>query len=148
MAKNEVKKTTVLGAETHFNGVLNFTDELLIIGKFEGEIKSTGNVEIDKESVCTVNSITASSIVVCGKVTGDLYATEQVAMNAGSKIIGDVTTSRLKIDDNVDFHGQVKMLDKVVENDIFAFSSAEMRENLLSKKSDEQNEEDVKNDNV
>ena len=37
------------------------------------------------------------------------------------------------------------MLDKVVENDIFAFSSAEMRENLLSKKSDEQNEEDVKN---
>ena len=28
-------------------------------------------------------------------------------------------TQNLLIDDNVDFHGQVKMLDKVVENDIF-----------------------------
>ena len=88
MAKKEGKKTTVLGAETHFNGVLNFTDELLIIGKFDGEINSTGNVEIDKDSVCNVNSITASSIVVCGKVTGNLYATEQVEMNSGSKING------------------------------------------------------------
>ena len=126
---------------------MNFTDELLIIGKFDGEINSTGNVEIDKDSVCNVNSITASSIVVCGKVTGNLYATEQVEMNAGSKINGDVTTSRLRIDDNVDFHGQVKMLDKVVENDIFAFSSSEMRENLLAKNTEEKIDDVVKSDN-
>ena len=52
---SEVKKTlTVFGPETEFDGVLEFSDDLIITGKFNGKIKATGNLEVSKEAVCTV----------------------------------------------------------------------------------------------
>ena len=46
---------TILGSETSFDGVLEFTDNLKINGKFNGTINSNGNLDIDKAAVCTVD---------------------------------------------------------------------------------------------
>ena len=61
---------TILGSETSFDGVLEFTDNLKINGKFNGTINSNGNLDIDKAAVCTVDKMSASSIVISGSVTG------------------------------------------------------------------------------
>lgn len=127
------KNTTVFGQETEFDGTLEFTDNLVITGKFTGTIKATGDLEIEKTGVCKVDSIDANSIVISGKVTGNVQAPERVEMCAGSKVTGDVTTSRIRIADNVEFEGQVTMLDAVPDVDLFSVASAEYKKAMVLK---------------
>ena len=110
--ENGKRNFTVLGSETEFEGVLEFTDDLKICGRFNGTISAEGNLEIDKAAVCSVDTMSANSIIISGTVTGNIEAKERVEMCSGSKVKGNVTTARLRIADNVDFEGQVTMLDK------------------------------------
>ena len=65
MAEDKQKKNlTVFGQETEFDGVLEFTDNLVITGKFKGEIRASGDLEIEKGAVCEVEKMTANSIVI------------------------------------------------------------------------------------
>lgn len=122
---------TRFGKETEFYGTLSFTDNLEIAGKFEGTIKSTGTLEIAKSAICSADIITAESIYIDGIVSSDMRAEDTVEMRSGSKITGDVTTSKIRIDDNVDFDGEVSMLEDIPNVDIFKFSASELREVLL-----------------
>lgn len=124
---------TILGAETEFNGVLEFSDNLVITGKFAGTIKSTGSLVIEKKGICAVDTAAAESITIVGQVEGNLSATDKLEMFSGSRIIGDIETSRLRIADNVNFHGNVKMLDEIPDIDIFSVSSTEYKR-MVSRK--------------
>ena len=118
---------TVLGQKTEFIGDLEFTDNLVITGKFEGRIESSGNLKIDKMAHCQVTKIAADSILVAGDVAGDLYAASKIEIASGSRVMGDIATLRLRIDDNVDFHGQVTMLEAAPDVDIFSLTAAEYK---------------------
>ncbi|MBE6344193.1 MAG: polymer-forming cytoskeletal protein [Spirochaetaceae bacterium] len=129
---------TVLGQETEFSGELEFTDNLVITGKFEGKINATGNLKIGKTGICKVSKMTADSILVAGSVTGDIEAKSKVEMCSGSKITGDVASVRLRIDDDVDFHGQVTMLDALPDVDLFSLSASEYKQACLAKEQQNQ----------
>jgi cytoskeletal protein CcmA (bactofilin family) len=133
---------TVFGEETSFSGVLEYTDNLVITGNFEGTIKSTGNLEIAKTAVCNVDSMSANEILIAGSVKGNIYADSKLEMSSGGKIEGDITTKKLRIADNVDFKGKVSMLDKPANVDIFSVTAAEYKEAVLGK-----TESDEKSDN-
>jgi cytoskeletal protein CcmA (bactofilin family) len=121
------KNLTILGAETVFNGNLSFTDDLIITGKFSGTIDAQGSLEIDKDAMLDVDSITADSIIVSGNVTGNLIAKSNVQLKSGSVITGDIKTSRLRIEDNVQFSGKVTMLEKANAVDLFSINPAEYK---------------------
>ncbi|MBQ1628457.1 MAG: polymer-forming cytoskeletal protein [Treponema sp.] len=127
----ERKTLTVFGPETEFDGVLEFSDDLIITGKFNGRIKATGNLEISKDSICTVEKISARSIVISGSVTGNIEASERVEICNGGSVIGDIVTARLRIENNVNFEGQITMLDKIPEEDLFASASAEYKQAMV-----------------
>jgi cytoskeletal protein CcmA (bactofilin family) len=132
LVTSEGKHITRFGPETEFTGELKFTDNLVIEGKFSGTISATGNLEIDAKSVCSVDTITADTIVVSGQVIGNITAPSRVEMKKGSKITGNVTTKRLRIEDGVNFSGQVTMLEVEEKTpDIFSISSAEYKQLLL-----------------
>lgn len=128
---DERRTLTVFGSETEFDGVLEFSDDLIITGKFNGRIKSTGNLEIAKDSICTVEKMTAKSIVISGSVTGDIEATDRVEICSGGSVVGDIITARLRIENNVNFEGQITMLDKIPDENIFTSSSAEFKQSLV-----------------
>ncbi len=127
------KNITILGSDTEFDGVLEFTDNLKISGKFRGTIHSNGNLEIDKAALCVVDKISASSVVISGSVQGNVYAQERIEMCNGSKVSGNIETARLRIADNVEFDGQVSMLETEPEVDLFSVASAEYKQNLVLK---------------
>lgn len=137
MAK-EIITTTVFGQETEFDGVLNFTDNLVITGRFNGTIDATGTLEIDRTAVCTVDKMSAKSIVIYGNVTGDIEGTERVELCKGSKVKGDIRTANLRIADNVEFEGQVSMVDDIPDIDIFSVASSEFKNSIIMKNSDAQ----------
>lgn len=134
MAESKVKKNlTVFGQETEFDGVLEFTDSLVITGKFNGEIKATGDLEIEKTADCSVSTMAANSITVSGKVTGYIDAPERVELCSGSVVHGDVRTGRIRIADDVDFEGQISMIDSVPDVNIFNVASDEYKQAMVLK---------------
>lgn len=122
---------TVFGPETEFDGVLEFSDDLIITGKFNGRIKATGNLEIAKGAVCTVEKMSAKSIVISGAVTGEVEASERVEICSGGSVTGDISTARLRIENNVNFEGQVTMLDTIPEENLFSSASAEYKQAMV-----------------
>ena len=137
MAEDKQKKNlTVFGQETEFDGILEFSDNLVITGKFKGEIRATGDLEIEKGAVCEVEKMSANSIVISGSVTGDVDAPERVEMCSGSVVRGDVKTARIRIAEDVDFEGQVSMLEKETDVNLFAVASDEYKNALVQKSDD------------
>ena len=132
--KNEVEKKniTVFGEETEFDGVLEFSDRLVITGKFSGKINAPeGDLEVAKNAVCKVDKIDANSIIVSGEVTGDMNAAERVEICSGSKVTGNITTARIRIANNVEFSGDVNMLDKEPDVDLFSVASSEYKQAMI-----------------
>ena len=132
--KNEIEKKniTVFGEETEFNGVLEFSDRLVITGKFSGKINApAGDLEIAKNAVCKVDKIDANSIIVSGEVSGDMNAAERIEICSGSKVESNITTARIRIANNVEFSGDVNMLDKEPEVDLFSVASSEFKQAMI-----------------
>ena len=120
--KNNTKPTlTVFGPETEFDGVLEFSGSLII----------TGDLEIAKNAVCTVEKISAKSVVISASVRGNIEASERVEICSGGSVIGDIVTSRIRIENNVNFEGQVTMLDKLPEEDLFSCASDEFKQSMV-----------------
>ena len=134
--EKQKKNLTVLGQETEFEGILEFTDNLVITGKFQGEIKASGDLEIEKGSVCNVRKMTANSIVISGTVTGDIDAPERLEICSGSVVHGDVKTSRISIAEDVDFEGEISMLERESDYNLFKLASKEYKESLVLKSDD------------
>ncbi len=131
---------TVLGAETEFDGVLEFTDNLVIAGKFNGTIKSSGSLVIEKAGSCTVDTAAAESVTIAGEVEGNVSAIDKLEMLSGSRVVGDVEATRLRIEDNVNFSGAVKMKDEIPDMDIFLVSPNEYRA-LVAQRSTQEDED-------
>lgn len=130
--QQKAKNVTVLGSETQFSGIMQFKDELIITGKFDGTIEAEGHLEVDKRAQCSVDSATAVSIIISGQVTGNLTAQDRVEMKSGSRIIGNVKAGKIRIEDNVDFQGKVSMLESISDNDVFSMSTSDYKESLLA----------------
>ena len=84
-----------------------------------------GNVE--------VNGIVDKSRL---EATGNITATSSVEMLSGSKIVGDVTTKELRIEDGVDFTGKVTMLEHDLNLDVFSYAASDFKNVLLSASDD------------
>lgn len=132
----ETLNETVFGLETEFDGTLSFSDNLVITGKFTGTINSTGVLEIDKTAVCKVDVISAKTITVYGRVTGNLEAEECVELCHGSKVTGNITAAAIRISDNVEFEGEVHMIETIPNEDIFNTLSEEYKNSLVLKGSE------------
>lgn len=130
---NEKRNITVFGEETEFDGVLEFSDRLVITGKFSGKINApSGDLEIAKNAACKVSTIDANSIIVAGgDVQGDMNAAERVEICSGSKVSGNITTARIRIANNVEFSGDVNMLEKEPDVDLFSVASSEYKQAMI-----------------
>ena len=128
--QNKEKNITILGTETDFTGELTFKDNLVITGKFHGSINATGDLEISKEAMCNVDSISVNSVVISGKVKGDIVSQKFVERKNGSSIQGNVTTSRIRIEDGVEFQGKISMVESAEKTDLFSMNSSEYKDSL------------------
>lgn len=132
MSEKEKRTVTVFGTETEFDGVLEFKNQLVITGKFTGKIIAPkGDLEIAKNAVCNVESIEVNSLVISGNVKGDISADDRVEICSGSTVHSNISTSRFRIANNVDFNGDVKMLEKEPDVDLFSVASSEFKNAMI-----------------
>src|SRR5881628_3065699 len=98
----------VLNSDVEIKGNLKFAGELTFEGKLEGEISSEGTLNLGDGAVITGN-INANSVIVRGKVTGNISAKEKIELKAKTELFGDVRSAKLVMEEGVTFVGKTEV---------------------------------------
>jgi cytoskeletal protein CcmA (bactofilin family) len=98
----------VLSADVEIKGSLKFTGELTFEGKIEGEIQSDGVLTLGETAVVNGN-INAQSVIVRGKVNGNIVAKEKIDIKSKSEMFGDIRAAKLAIEEGVTFVGKTEV---------------------------------------
>ncbi|HRO66311.1 MAG TPA: polymer-forming cytoskeletal protein [Pseudobdellovibrionaceae bacterium] len=96
--------TAILDRGASFEGTLTFEGTVQIGGQFKGEIFTKDTLVVN-EGAHVQAQIEAETIVIAGKVEGNLFARRRVIMNPPAVFRGTVTSPSLKIDEGVVFEG-------------------------------------------
>ncbi len=108
IATTPTADTALLGRGTRITGRVSFDNSARIDGHVEGEIEAKGPLLIGEHAVVNAQ-ITGTSIVVHGRVTGDIRASERLEVRSPGKLFGNIITPSLVIDEGVVFEGQCSM---------------------------------------
>ena len=105
-ANNDSKN--VLNSDVELKGTLRFAGELTFDGKLEGDIQSEGTLNLGDNAVVKGN-ITVNSVVVRGKVKGNITANEKIDVKTKTEMFGDIRAARLVMEEGVTFVGQTEV---------------------------------------
>jgi len=98
----------VLGSDVEIKGTLKFAGELTFEGKLEGEIHTDGTLNLGDSAVINGN-IDAQTVVVRGKVTGNITAKDKIDIKAKAELFGDIRATKLVIEEGVTFVGKTEV---------------------------------------
>src|SRR6476661_2651676 len=87
----------VLNSDVEIKGNLRFSGELTFEGKLEGEVQTEGVLNLGDTAVIN-GSITAQSVVVRGKVNGNITAKEKIEIKSKAELFGDIRASKLVVE--------------------------------------------------
>lgn len=100
--------TAFLGRGAKIVGKISFDGPAQIEGEVEGEITSRDTLTIGQSAVLKA-SVKGATVIVHGRVTGDVEATGRLEMLAPSRIDGDVTTATLVVQEGAVLNGRCTM---------------------------------------
>jgi len=105
-SSNSSKNT--LSSDVEIKGSLKFAGELVFDGKLEGEIHTDGTLHLGDSAVVNGN-INAQSVIVRGKINGNISAKEKIDIKAKTELFGDIRASKLVIEEGVTFVGKTEV---------------------------------------
>jgi cytoskeletal protein CcmA (bactofilin family) len=97
-----------LTSDVEIKGNLKFAGELTFEGKLEGEIQSDGTLHLGDSAVVTGN-IAAGTVVVRGKINGNIVAKDKIDIKTKAELFGDIRSSKLVIEEGVTFVGKTEV---------------------------------------
>jgi cytoskeletal protein CcmA (bactofilin family) len=98
-----------LGATLEIKGKISGEEDLQIDGKVEGAIALQGQRLTVGRSGQLNSEVHAREVVVYGKVQGNLRASDRVDIKKDGSVTGDITTSRISIEDGAYFKGRIEI---------------------------------------
>jgi cytoskeletal protein CcmA (bactofilin family) len=107
MKKNHDQINAFLGKDTEFEGKLSFTGAVRMDCRFKGEILSGGTLIVG-ESAVIESDVRVSHMVISGEVRGNIEA-DRVEIRAPGKVIGNIRSPVLVIEEGVIFDGSCQM---------------------------------------
>src|SRR2546422_4034616 len=107
MTPNNPSKN-VLNSDVELKGNLKFADELTLEGKLEGEVNCDGILHLGETGVVDGN-LNVGSIVVRGKIHGNVFAKDKIEIKSKAEVFGDIRAARLVIEEGVTFVGKTEI---------------------------------------
>src|SRR5262245_61219025 len=98
----------VLNSDVEIKGNLRFAGELTFDGKLDGEIQTDGTLHLGDGAIVNGN-ITAQSVVVRGKINGNITAREKIDIKSKTELFGDIRAAKLAIEEGVTFVGKTEV---------------------------------------
>lgn len=102
-----------LGKNASFEGKMTFEGMARLDGKFDGKVFSGDFLFIGEHGIIDAE-INVGTLVVDGKVSGNVSATSKITIHNTGKLYGDISTPTLVIEEGGLFEGSCKM-DRGVE---------------------------------
>ncbi len=97
-----------LDSGSKISGKLYFDAPARIDGHVEGEITAKESLTVGESAVITAQ-IKAASVVVAGKVSGDITATHRIEIRPSAKVLGNLTSPILVVQEGAFFEGTCAM---------------------------------------
>lgn len=97
-----------LGQGSRIEGRLSFEGSVRIDGHVEGEIHAQETVFVG-EGAAVSAQIEANTVIIVGRVNGDVTARKRVELRAPAKLIGNINTPGLVIHEGVTYEGHCTM---------------------------------------
>lgn len=97
-----------IGAGSHLQGELHFEDMFRVEGKLSGTVVSKGELIIGEEGEVD-GEVRVRRIFVAGTVRGHLRAAERIEIAATGRVMADLSTPVLTIEDGAFFEGRCAM---------------------------------------
>ncbi len=111
---DDISINTIVGPGSFVDGSLNVPGFLRIDGDVNGNINTPGRVII-AENARIRGNIHAKSVSVGGMVQGDIVAPEEVIVLSSGLVLGSVLTKKIRLDEDVFFHGYCFAVDNQAE---------------------------------
>ena len=97
-----------LDAGSHINGELHFEDTFRIDGRLTGHAISEGDLVVG-ESGEVEAEVKVGRVFVSGTLRGKVEASRRVEVTAGGRLLADIETPSLVIEDGAVFEGRCSM---------------------------------------
>jgi cytoskeletal protein CcmA (bactofilin family) len=97
-----------LGKETAFEGKMTFQGVFRLDGKFDGEIFDSGTLVVG-ETATIKGKISVQTIVILGKIEGDVSASSRTEIQSTGKLYGNLSTPTLIVNEGGVFDGHCNM---------------------------------------
>jgi len=104
--KSDIK--AFLGAGSQFEGKLSFSEIVRLDGSFRGEIESSDTLVVG-ESGEMIAEVKVGSLILSGRLEGNVTAAGKVELHAPAVVEGNITTPLLEVEPGVRINGQIIM---------------------------------------
>ncbi len=94
----------ILSSDVQIRGTLKFANDLIIDGRIEGQVNSEGDLTVG-ENAQIVGDINTRTVVVFGKVKGNIKVTDRCELKQNAELNGDVAANKLAIEEGAAFLG-------------------------------------------
>jgi cytoskeletal protein CcmA (bactofilin family) len=105
---SEQEQITVIGPDTRIKGEMSFERTARILGRFEGKVTTTGELQVGASAHCAA-ALEAGTVIVDGTVDGDILARERVQLNGSARVNGDVVAEKLIVAEGASFSGHCRV---------------------------------------
>jgi cytoskeletal protein CcmA (bactofilin family) len=96
-----------IGSAARIRGKIHGEGDLLVEGSIDGEVAIRGDLTIAESATVTSEAVEAQAVTVAGTLQGDVAATGQVRLSAGSRVRGNLRGSSVSIEDGARFSGRL-----------------------------------------
>lgn len=100
--------TAFLDKGSRFEGKLHFDGHVRLNGEFKGDIRAEGTLIVG-EGATLEAQISVDTLIASGSITGDVVARARVELHAPARVVGNITTPVLVIEEGSIFEGQCHM---------------------------------------
>lgn len=87
-------------------GNISFSTSLRLDGKLTGNVSSSEGLLIVSETAVVNGDISAGTVMIAGKVYGNVSATRKVELFGGSEVVGNIKAPKFRMEDDVKFEGE------------------------------------------
>lgn len=109
--KSEKAATSVIDQGCEITGRINFVGTLILNGRFQGEMVSSDVLVVAAEGELEAN-VEVGTAIISGQIKGNIVARERVELQATARVVGDIESPVLMLEEGVAFDGRCKMKEK------------------------------------
>jgi cytoskeletal protein CcmA (bactofilin family) len=99
-----------LGKTVKFVGQIFSEEDIFVHGDLEGTIEATKHKLTIGASGVVHASVKAHDVVVFGTLEGDVEVGNRIEIGSNAKVIGDIRTARIHIEDGAHFNGSIDIV--------------------------------------